>query len=173
MKSSKPREWTELEVKTLISMSGQRHIEGWEAFVKKLKEAPMVDAAYSRKLQLGRAAVRGRWQLIIPLVAAFVLIGGGGWTVWAVSATQEAAPRVSDALLETTKGLEVTQQQAVDQLQIVQDQLAAQQAETKKLSKQIATLTEKLDALQQSVANIPALSVATPITLPKAQPSKR
>ena len=122
----------------------------------------MVDAAYSRKLQLGRTAVGARWQLIIPLVAAFVLIGGGGWTVWAFSATKEDAPRASDVLLETTKGLEVTQQQAVDQLQIVQDQLAAQQAETKKLSKQIATLTEKLDALQQSVANIPALSVATP-----------
>ena len=133
----------------------------------------MVDAAYSRKLQLGHAAVRARWQLIIPLVAAFVLIGGGGWTVWAFSASKEAAPRASDELLETTKGLEVTQQQAVDQLQIVQDQLVAQQAETKKLSKQIATLTEKLDALQQSVANIPALSVATPVTLPKAQPSKR
>ena len=131
----------------------------------------MVDAAYSRKLQLGRAAVRGRWQLIIPLVAAFVLIGG--WTVWAFSATKEDASRASDVLLETTKGLEVTQQQAVDQLQIVQDQLAAQQAETKKLSKQIATLTEKLDALQQSVANIPALSVATPASLPKAQPSKK
>ena len=96
-----------------------------------------------------------------------------GWTVWAFSASKEAAPRASDELLETTKGLEVTQQQAVDQLQIVQDQLVAQQAETKKLSKQIATLTEKLDALQQSVANIPALSVATPVTLPKAQPSKR
>ena len=140
---------------------------------QKLKEAPMVDAAYSRKLQLGRAAVGARWQLIIPLVAAFVLIGGGGWTVWAFSATKEDAPRASDVLLETTKGLEVTQQQAVDQLQIVQDQLAAQQAETKKLSKQIATLTEKLDALQQSVANIPALSVATPASLPKAQPSKK
>jgi hypothetical protein len=25
MKSSRPREWTELEVKTLISMSGRRH----------------------------------------------------------------------------------------------------------------------------------------------------
>ena len=133
----------------------------------------MVDAVYSRKLQLDHAVVRARWQLIIPLVAAFILIGGGGWTVWAVSATQEAAPRASDVLLETTKGLEVTQQQAVDQLQIVQDQLVAQQAETKKLSKQIATLTEKLDALQQSVANIPAPSVATPATLPKAQPSKR
>ena len=133
----------------------------------------MVDAAYSRKLQLGYAVVRARWQLIIPLVAAFVLIGGGGWTVWAFSATKEDVPRASDVLLETTKGLEVTQQQAVDQLQIVQDQLAAQQAETKKLSKQIATLTEKLDALQQSVANIPALSVATPASLPKAQPSKK
>jgi uncharacterized coiled-coil protein SlyX len=134
----------------------------------------MVDAAYSRKLQLGRAAVRARRQLIIPLVAAFVvLIGGGGLTVWAFSVTKEDAPRASDVLLEATKGLEVTQQQAVDQLQIVQDQLAAQQAETKKLSKQIATLTEKLDALQQSVANIPALSVATPASLPKAQPSKK
>jgi septal ring factor EnvC (AmiA/AmiB activator) len=132
----------------------------------------MVDAAYSRKLQLGYAVVRARWQLIIPLVAAFVLIGGG-WTVWAVSATKEAAPRAPDELLESTKGLEATQQQAVDQLQIVQDQLAAQQAETKKLSKQIATLTEKLDALQQSIANIPALSVATPSSLPKAQPSKK
>jgi len=93
--------------------------------------------------------------------------------VWAFSATKEDAPRASDVLLETTKGLEVTQQQAVDQLQIVQEQLAAQQAETKKLSKQIATLTEKLDALQQSVTNIAALSVATPTSLPKAQPSKK
>ena len=93
--------------------------------------------------------------------------------MWAFSATKEDAPRASDVLLETTKGLAVTQQQAVDQLQIVQEQLAAQQAETKKLSKQIAMLTEKLDALQQSVANIPALSVATPASLPKAQPSKK
>jgi uncharacterized coiled-coil protein SlyX len=133
----------------------------------------MVDAAYSRKLQLGYAVVRARWQLIIPLVAAFVLIGGGGWTVWAFSATKEDAPRASDVLLETTKGLEVTQQQAVDQLQIVQDQLVAQQTETKKLSEQIATLTEKLDAIQRSVANIPAPSVAAPVTQPKVQASKK
>ena len=53
------------------------------------------------------------------------------------------------------KGLQVTQQQAVDQLQIVQDQLVAQRAETKRLSDQIAALTERLDALQQSVANLP------------------
>jgi uncharacterized protein HemX len=131
----------------------------------------MVDAAFSRKLQLGHAAGRARLQLIILLVGAFVLIGGGWMTVWALSASKEAAPRTSDTLLETTKGLEVTQQQAVDQLQIVQDQLLAQQSETKRLSERIATLTEKLDALQQSVANIPPPSV--PITGPKAQPTKR
>ena len=134
----------------------------------------MLDAAYSRqKLHVDRAAVRARRQLIIPLVAAFVLVGGGSLAVGSFSASKAVAPRASDELLETTKGLEVTQQHAVDQLQIVQDQLVAQQAETKKLSKQIATLTEKLDALQQSVANIPTLSVATPATPPKAQPSKR
>jgi uncharacterized coiled-coil protein SlyX len=41
----------------------------------------------------------------------------------------------------------VTQQQAVDQLQVVQGQLAAQKPETKRLSEQIAAVTEKLDAL--------------------------
>jgi len=133
----------------------------------------MVDAAYSRqKQQVDHAAVRARWRLIIPLVAAFVLIGGG-WMVWAFSGSKEVAPRASDELLETTKGLEVTQQQAVDQLQIVQDQLVAQQTETKKLSEQIATLNEKLDALQQSVANIPVPPIGAPVQLPKAQPSKR
>ncbi len=126
----------------------------------------MVNAAFSRKLQLGHAAGRDRWQLIIPLVAAIALIGGGWMTVWAFSASKEAAPRM-DELLETTKGLQVTQQQAVDQLQIVQDQLVAQQSETKKLSEQIATLTGRLDALQQSIANTQALSA--PITLPKAK----
>ena len=134
----------------------------------------MLDAAYSRqKLRVEHAAVRARRRLVIPLIAAFVLVGGGSMTVWSFSASKAVAPRASDELLETTKGLEVTQQQAVDQLQIVQDQLVAQQTETKKLSEQMATLTEKLDALQQSVSNIPALSVATPASLPKAQPSKK
>ena len=130
----------------------------------------MLDAAYSRqKLHVDHAAVRARWQPIIPLVAAFVLIGGG-WTVWAFSASKEAAPRASDELLETTKGIEVTQQQAVDQLQVVQDQLVAQQTETKKLSEQITTLTERLDALQQSVANLPAVSPHPATTGPQAKP---
>lgn len=133
----------------------------------------MVDAAYSRQRhQENRAAlVRRRRRLVIPLVAALVLIGGGCVTVWAFNMSSKdgnagvsaSAGKSSDELLETAKGLEVTQQQAVDQLQIVQDQLAAQQVETKRLSDQVTALTEKLDLLQQSVASAaPPQPKATP-----------
>jgi uncharacterized coiled-coil protein SlyX len=109
-----------------------------------------------------------RRRLLITLAAAVVLIGGGWLTLWATGGSPTVAPaprptaasaasrRPSDELLETTKGLQVTQQQAVDQLQVVQDHLVAQRAEMKKLSEQIAALTERLDALQQqSIANMP------------------
>ena len=78
--------------------------------------------------------------------------------------------QVSNEILETAKGLGITQQQAVDQLQVVQDQLIAQQTETKKLSEQITTLTERLDALQQSVANLPAASPHAATTGLQAKP---
>jgi uncharacterized coiled-coil protein SlyX len=145
----------------------------------------MVDALYSRqKQQEDHATVQARRRrLIVPLVAAFVLIGAGWTMVWPFGGSKVIAPSPgvttasstsSDELIETTKGLESTQQQTVDQLQVVQDRLAAQQTETKKLSEQIATLTEKLHALEQSVANIPAQPVpAAPVQLPKARLSKR
>jgi uncharacterized coiled-coil protein SlyX len=144
----------------------------------------MIDASFSRqRAQEDRAAARARRRLIIPLVAALVLIGGV--TAWAFGGSKVDAPppnvaiapatsgQTSDEILETAKGLQVTQQQAVDQLQVVQDQLAAQKAETKKLSEQIAAVTEKLDVLQRSVADIPAPPVAAPVPLQKAQPSRR
>jgi uncharacterized coiled-coil protein SlyX len=119
-----------------------------------------------------QAAQAMRRRLVITLVAAVVLVGGGWITLWAAGGRSAVAPaphataasaasrRPSDELLETTKGLQVTQQQAVDQLQVVQDQLVAQQAEMKKLSDQIAALTERLDALQRSVANMPPTTQA-------------
>ena len=101
-----------------------------------------------------QAAQAMRRRLLITLGVALVLIGGGWITLWAAGGTVVApAPRApaasaasrrpSDELLETAKGLQVTQQQAVDQLQVVQDQIVAQRAETKKLSDQIAALTER------------------------------
>ena len=79
-----------------------------------------------------QAAQSVRRRLVLTLVAAVVLIGGGWLTLWAAGGSSTVAPaphataasrRPSDELLEITKGLQVTQQQAVDQLQVVQDQL--------------------------------------------------
>jgi uncharacterized protein HemX len=73
---------------------------------------------------------------------------------------QVRAAQASEQLVEKTRGLEATQQESIDQLQVVQDQLqtvrrllAAQQADTKKLSEQVGTLTESIDGLRQSFAS--------------------
>jgi uncharacterized protein HemX len=73
---------------------------------------------------------------------------------------QARAAQASEQLVEKTKGLEVTQQESIDQLQMVQDQLqtarrllASQQADTKRLSEQVATLTDAVDGLRQSFAS--------------------
>src|SRR5436190_6824509 len=73
---------------------------------------------------------------------------------------QVRTAQASEQLVEKTKGLEATQQESIDQLQVVQDQLqtvrrllASQQADTKKLSEQLVTLTESIDGLRQSFAS--------------------
>ncbi len=113
-----------------------------------------------------------RRRLLITLAAALVLIGGGWLTLWATGGSSTVAPaphptaasavsrRPSGELLETTKDLQATPQQVVDQLQVVQDQLIAQRAETKRLSDQNAALTERLDALQQLISNMPTTTRA-------------
>ena len=76
---------------------------------------------------------------------------------------QARATQASEQLVEKTKGLEATQQESIDQLQVVQDQLltvrrllATQQADTRKLSEQVGTLTEAIDGLRQSFASTQA-----------------
>ena len=76
---------------------------------------------------------------------------------------QARAAQASEQLVEKTKGLEATQQESIDQLQMVQDQLlavrrllAAQQTDTRKLSEQVGTLTEAIDGLRQSFASAQA-----------------
>ena len=75
----------------------------------------------------------------------------------------------SEQLVEKTKGLEATQQESIDQLQVVQDQLltmkrllASQQADTKRLSEQVASLNEFIDGLRQSFASVRATEADTP-----------
>jgi hypothetical protein len=76
-------------------------------------------------------------------------------------------------LVEKTKGLETSQQESIDQLQVVQDQLqtvkrllSAQQADTRRLSEQVGSLTGAIDTLRQSFAS-------TQSSEPSRQPSAR
>src|SRR6266851_768641 len=103
-----------------------------------------------------------------------ILLGVGGITLWraysgsspepdrvvAARQLQARTAQASEQLVEKTKGLEVTQQESIDQLQVVQDQLqtvkrllAGQQAEAKRLSEQVSGLTEAIDGLRQSFAS--------------------
>src|SRR4030088_3290531 len=106
-----------------------------------------------------------------------IVLGVGGIALWraytgispeqdrivASRQLQVRAAQASEQLVEKTKGLEATQQESIDQLQVVQDQLltvrrllAAQQADTRKLSEQVGTLTEAIDGLRQSFASAQA-----------------
>jgi uncharacterized protein HemX len=80
--------------------------------------------------------------------------------VVAVRQLQARTAQASEQLVEKTKGLEATQQESIDQLQVVQDQLqtvrrllAAQQTETRRLSEQVGSLTGAIDGLRQSFAS--------------------
>jgi uncharacterized protein HemX len=82
---------------------------------------------------------------------------------------QARTARASEQLVEKTKGLEATQQESIDQLQVVQDQLqtirrqlAAQQADTKRLSDQVTALTESVDGLRQSFASAQTSESSSP-----------
>jgi chromosome segregation ATPase len=79
---------------------------------------------------------------------------------------QARAAQASEQLVEKTRGLEATQQESIDQLQMVQDQLqqmrkqlAAQQADSKRLSEQITTLTDAIASLRESFASVQSASV--------------
>ena len=114
---------------------------------------------------------------IAAAALVIVVVGVTSITVWraytgsapetervvATRQLQARAAQASEQLVEKTKGLEATQQESIDQLQMVQDQLqtvrrllAAQQGDTKKLSEQVGTLTEAVEGLRQSFASAQA-----------------
>jgi uncharacterized coiled-coil protein SlyX len=131
----------------------------------------MVDASFSRQRQQEDRVAGVRRQLPIFAVGLAIILIALGWVLLqrgfsdnGAAVTPPAATarkQVSTELLETTKGLQITQQQTIDQLQVVQDQLVAQKEDIRRLSDQIATVSGKLQALQQSAANpVPATTAA-------------
>jgi len=113
------------------------------------------------------AVTAGALVLILAAVAGIALsrayTGYSPETDRAVAARAlqaRAAAQASEQLVEKTKGLEQTQQESIDQIQVMQDQLqtvrrllAAQQADTKRLSEQVSSLSEAIDSLRQSFAS--------------------
>src|SRR6476659_3711701 len=109
----------------------------------------------------------------IALWRAYTGVSPEQGRVVAARQLQVRTAQASEQLVEKTKGLEATQQESIDQLQVVQDQLqtvrrllAAQQGDTKKLSEQVTGLTEAIEGLRHSFASAQA-------TEPAAQPSTR
>jgi|ERR1700716_126473 hypothetical protein len=122
----------------------------------------------------------------IALAAAtlvVILVGVGSVVLWraytgtspeqdrTTSARQSQARTVqaSEQLVEKTRGLEVSQQESIDQLQVVQDQLLtvkrlliAQQNDTRRLSEQLQGLTGAVDGLRQSFASTQSAEVSSP-----------
>jgi hypothetical protein len=73
---------------------------------------------------------------------------------------QARVAQASEQLVTKTKDLEVTQQQSIDQLQMVQDQLQSiqqmltvQRAETRRLTEKVGDLSGTLDGMRQSFAS--------------------
>jgi hypothetical protein len=126
----------------------------------------------ARKSGIGRV---GSQPIALAAVAlALVLTAAGSIAFWrattgplpetqrAISARQIQlrAVEASEQLAEKTKALELSQQEAIDQLQALQDQmqgvkrlLAAQQNDVKRLSEQVGTVASAIDGLRQSFAS--------------------
>src|SRR4051812_19888558 len=134
------------------------------------------------------ARISGQPIAVAAVALSLVLIGIGSIALWRsytgnapetdrVVATRQLQARTAQAseqLVEKTKGLEATQQESIDQLQMVQDQLqtvrrllASQQTDTKKLSEQVGSLTEAIEGLRQSFASAQSSEPATEPTARK------
>lgn len=121
------------------------------------------------------SGLMGKQPIALAAATLFVLLAGIAAIVFTRSYTgtspetertvatrqlQARTAQASEQLVEKTKGLEANQQESIDQLQNVQEQLqtvrrllAAQQADTKRLSDQVATLTSSIDGLRESFAS--------------------
>jgi hypothetical protein len=116
-----------------------------------------------------------RGQVLLVAAAAFLIIGGVA--LWRMGSPHSPAPRpvttavtapvknpVLDELVKTTRALNDSQQQAIDQLQVLQDTVASQAAALKASSDATAALNDRLETLRRSFA-----SAAQPVAEPVAK----
>jgi TolA-binding protein len=129
-----------------------------------------------------RGAAPRRGNLVAALLLSLLLVGGfiALWVAYGSAPPQQ--PQADVAANETAqvirdrqtaiKGLQTTDEKVAGQVQSVQQTLASNQADAKRLSDQVTALSGKLDALQQSFASAQRQS-SPAATEPSPAPAKR
>lgn len=165
---------------------------GTSAFRCALSDMVNVPTAQTRTNSIARIGAQPIALAAVVLVV--MLVAAGSIAVWRAStgASSEAdralaarqaqvrAAQASEQLVEKTKALETSQQDSIDQLQVVQDQLqtvkrllAAQQSDTRRLSDQVGELTGAIDGLRQSFASARSAEVSSPASASPRKTSVR
>jgi hypothetical protein len=128
----------------------------------------MIEPSYQEYRPNFTVAGPNRMRLVIPALILLVTIAAGAAAFWqfyrgglfsqSVMARQDGTQDNRDYAPMTanlqTNG-DTYQQQSSDQVQALQQDLAAQQAATRRLSDEVDALSSKLDALQQTVSSAP------------------
>jgi uncharacterized protein HemX len=133
----------------------------------------MIEPSYEELRADFSVAGSNRMRLIIPVLIVLVTVAAGGAAFWQFyrggfsGAVMDRQDSTSDIAPVADTSLQM-QQQANDQLQSLQQDLAAQQAATRRLSDQVDALTSRMDAMQQSYASAPA--TVGRVAAPKRRP---
>jgi uncharacterized coiled-coil protein SlyX len=143
----------------------------------------MIEATSEDARTNGIARIGSQPIALAAVALAIMLLGAGSIALWraytgsspeqdrvvAARLVQARVAQTTEQLVERTKALEVSQQEAVDQLQIAQDQLltikrllAAQQTDAKRLSDQMAALTSAIESVRQSFASSQSTESSSP-----------
>ncbi len=143
----------------------------------------MIEATSEDARTNGIARIGSQPIALAAVALAIMLVGAGSIALWraytgsspeqdrvvAARLVQARVAQTTEQLVERTKALEVSQQEAVDQLQIAQDQLltikrllAAQQTDAKRLSDQMAALTNAIESVRQSFASSQSTELSSP-----------
>jgi uncharacterized protein HemX len=149
----------------------------------------------SNDAKTGGMARTGAQPIVLTAAALVVImVGAGSVALWraytgsypeqdriaSARQLQARTAQASEQLVEKSNALAITQQESIDQLQVVQDQLqtvrrllAAQQADAKRLSDQVAGLTQAIDGLRQSFAKAPSSEASNPPSVRKSKEAHR
>src|SRR4030088_3105090 len=141
----------------VLNPLGQRQVCAWELWLLCRFGVGMIEVISGDGRANGIARIGAQPIALAAATLVVILVGVGSIVLWraytGTSPEQDRTPsarllqvrtvQASEQLVEKTRSLEVSQQESIDQLQVVQDQLqtvrrllTAKQAETKQLSEQ-------------------------------------